>query len=1582
MDIDEKLSQTNTFAGGMDTDTSDMLMKDSQYRLANNLRYITNSDENTGELHMIDGAKFLNKLESDNIQILATATIRNYGVIIWKNLVSPSQDCKYNWGVDYIKDTETTPVRVFEYGGNKQEDVIGDRPSIVCRWEDDDNIKIYIADGIHELMMVQLNDDYRNDPTGNPDEYKNSSLDKIQAHSNMLLTTPLFCGFVEGNLTAGLVQYAYMLYKKHGKWTNMSPITKLIPLPKNPDKIGKNIEGAKVGKETSCGIKLKINIEDNENFFDRILLYRIHYVKAGQTPTIELVVDKQFDRTNKTIIVQDTGQQALDSLTLEEFNNLSGLRLIPKVIESKNDYLFAANIKDNGYVDILKMNDGSSFDARSFQYKINSNTLELYDYNSKEQETTITNTSDCWNNNNDVNHFYDNQKACYTKKFTDGDVQYYGGTGKYIDWKFIITEVDGDTCRYTTSDQYYDQIGTRYNIQSLKQANGLNDNLRSYYIDSDGSLIQTQDFNKCDIGISNDSNSALSYANPIVAYSLKSLRRGEVYRYGIVFYDKSNNASPVQWIADIRVPDLFIKGFQTFVSHARIQSDKTNQTIDLGVRPVGIQFVIKQFPKDAAAYEIVRCNRTEHDIASLTQGVVSRPIKRINGDNDTTTEYPYTPSGLLTTNKLVVSKRDEFSGHEDGVSHEGGSQADNIENSSVFQFISPEVLYLKDTIKTQLEDKVLQLEGLTYIYGRCAGIRTQEFLNRVHSEYGESAGIYQEQKPDQGVKIKHIIKPSVSNLNIGFGVNNKISDAKDIDAYRTTVNILTEDLTKEFYKAQPSESNPYIDLPHEWYSTNAPSCIVPTEDRITAWPYFHNFGTDTGVKTYDHDSTYKVRFDAYAYIKLYEQCPNVLLSMPINDQGGKYFVMEDDKIVQVYSSAYYPQSHFECKINDINMASDLNWDDGVTDVENDGKSAITSKYIDKEDTIGIYRFNNWVSWNRYGDSQHDKMLGFKRSGYASIDREALVEKVIMGPGGRCLLLNTDYNRCLTDTIGSTNTTIVDYNNYPSVKDIKADKNKEGVQAELQYSGNTIYAESALGTYLCNIKHNVFPYGGSSYTDRQLSNYYSYGDYHIIGKTSQQQISVFDGDCFIEPLEYTSMHKWYSKTKSLIYAPTFSIMYSIPVETNINLALSDGFEFSRNYKQNNVTNLQSEPANVNGLLIQEDPEYSYNSVYSQNPTSKVFAADSENLYESSIDNFDYRIFYSQRKDNNERRDNWLVFMPANFLDVDTRYGSITQLKKFHNNLLFWQEEASGLLSVDERVQISDDSNLPLILGTGGVLSRYDYFSSKNGMAPDEYADSQSDGMLIWYDRYKNELCAYSGDGTNVSILSKAKFVQNFFNKNKKFNTEGCLISYDKRFNEFIINVIGGADKQNGSLVYSELMQTFIGLYTIRPYFDFEFKDRLLFVDKYNNVSEWNNGNGQQALGLDDPHLENITDEYKLRIDANYLYPFVEYTVNKNPQMVKVFDQAEMGGRFYGGDDLSRLGISFRTPLKQYGYINGDKITNREYSFRYTVPRNSLNSVPAWGKRLRGKTMQVELTSSSNSTDFSLQYVTTKFRLSWS
>jgi hypothetical protein len=42
---------------------------------------------------------------------------------------------------------------------------------------------------------------------------------------------------------------------------------------------------------------------------------------------------------------------------------------------------------------------------------------------------------------------------------------------------------------------------------------------------------------------------------------LLSLRRGETYRFGIIFTDKKGVSSTVKWITDITVPDIHIDGF-------------------------------------------------------------------------------------------------------------------------------------------------------------------------------------------------------------------------------------------------------------------------------------------------------------------------------------------------------------------------------------------------------------------------------------------------------------------------------------------------------------------------------------------------------------------------------------------------------------------------------------------------------------------------------------------------------------------------------------------------------------------------------------------------------------------------------------------------------------------------------------------------------------------------------------------------------------------------------------------------------------------------------------------------------------
>nr|DAP33081.1 MAG TPA: hypothetical protein [Caudoviricetes sp.] len=48
------------------------------------------------------------------------------------------------------------------------------------------------------------------------------------------------------------------------------------------------------------------------------------------------------------------------------------------------------------------------------------------------------------------------------------------------------------------------------------------------------------------------------------------------------------------------------------------------------------------------------------------------------------------------------------------------------------------------------------------------------------------------------------------------------------------------------------------------------------------------------------------------------------------------------------------------------------------------------------------------------------------------------------------------------------------------------------------------------------------------------------------------------------------------------------------------------------------------------------------------------------------------------------------------------------------LVFWQQFATGILSVNDRSLVNDNNGSELILGSGGVLSRYDYLDTESGM----------------------------------------------------------------------------------------------------------------------------------------------------------------------------------------------------------------------------------------------------------------------------
>ena len=152
MDINNN-QQINTFVKGMNTDTSDALLSSDQYRYAENLRLVTNTEENTGELRLIEGDRFLCKFDGE---ILYLTSIREYIIVILREdnqwCVKVTTQGKYgdeDWETIFGPCTKPIWTETVALCG-------------VTRWESEKNVKLYLTDntGEHNIMIFNVDRDH------------------------------------------------------------------------------------------------------------------------------------------------------------------------------------------------------------------------------------------------------------------------------------------------------------------------------------------------------------------------------------------------------------------------------------------------------------------------------------------------------------------------------------------------------------------------------------------------------------------------------------------------------------------------------------------------------------------------------------------------------------------------------------------------------------------------------------------------------------------------------------------------------------------------------------------------------------------------------------------------------------------------------------------------------------------------------------------------------------------------------------------------------------------------------------------------------------------------------------------------------------------------------------------------------------------------------------------------------------------------------------------------------------------------------------------------------------------------------
>lgn len=1545
MDTNQNL-HINTFVEGMNTDTAFDSIKSTQYLFGLNIRSTAietdmqtneNSFEKKGLLSPIYTNKYdfhvpdptnvntynkfnVNSANGDYFYKIINSSDIN--VLLFKE----SKDlCIYKLIKQSLQNTVTvTPQLLFKIEGYFPDNndntfsPINYNMSTLLHYEQDNVVILYIADGKHKTISINIEDSEYLNKLKDEDGY--IDIDYIMQNNYFPNKKMEIVKTISGQLKTSQVQYTYRLYKKHCSCSTLAPLTNKIQII---DNYRNKEEGNAEDTTTSIGLRLHIPSQTAIQF-DKVQIYRLQYIKANDNAKVQLIYDGDY---SDNFYFNDIGKKSLQDLTIEEFSSLSGLQIIPSVIEQNQNYLFAANIKDETIIQLDEDLDFKSYqfgisydvivnDPRKYISYIENDSVQSQLFLSGNKKQILQNLQnkfsqkDYINPYSDINGVYDKNTLIstsngYIRQCIDWE-GYYGGSGINISWRIVVNKTPyNETGKPTLSSiqQYIKQTvqydstkpkGSKYTI-SYSFENKLFTNSEN----------QQEAYNILhywkDQGIDVPDPGMID-CNNIYASSLsRSLKRDEVYRYGIVLFDKYGSRSNVQWIADIRTPN----------------TDICSLTDDLYANTIGVEFTLSAefkenlVKKGIVSYEIVRCEKPDEYTKNVMQVVLSRPVRQNTVKGNKT---PYYPTGFITSQPqcIVQTARNQDSYWPKEMTNAESTKSAS-EGSFIFQIHSPYInIYRKNALQ-KIKSLNCKLKPIRYVYGDLYQINNQ--LNYTYSEVEDL--FYKE-----------------DYRNATLGANNKYSPGsispvfQDVRTFGVIGATSYDFVSFKFGDFIYIDRGRFIDK-----KINKSSKVIKIDySKSTNTVYDYKF---TGIKGefIESNKSYTITYDSVVCNKL--------------DLTKSYI------------------------IQNVSDVRNLNWEDGFTNHQYDGNTikTATKKYKTYISTIGTNEYLNWVcsskydipigTDNEYGwtDGHWTEVCEFTNTGNHDSKvkhwERAWEAYGPIGPGPQCLLINVkvDSNDALNKLLS--HKLNQDYINNKVINS----------------SSQNIYT---LGTLLCNIQHEASQFSGLTSEDKKYDVYYGFGNTYDISKNCE----IFDGDTYVQKCELVGSFKAYDFNDDKDSLPSMQTIFYIPMETSINTC----FDYGMNYRNTNNANLQLEPGTITGITSQDRPLNQYNAIYSDNNTSNnIYNIDSDK--KDKVKQFKQRIFYSQLKTNGENIDNWQIFKASNFIDVDTRYGDITDLLTIKDTLYFWQTYAFGKLSVNERSLVTDNNNNTVQLGQGGVLQRADYISTQFGMSPKDMCKMYANNTLLWLDRYNK--CIACSQNNRVFNYSEDKNVQNLLNKCFDWNTkEVPSLTYDQIHEELQFSPIecDEFDVAYAALIFNLKYNIATSIYSLPK----SKCQRTLQFEK-------------DVVCFDEDNTKTYLQSFSNDKNGNIAKPLcIKFAINANPSNTKVFDNQQIvfasynekyteSGFFSGKNyqfftDLYNTSFGIETVFPQ--------ITNREGNINYPIPRAKFNNLSQsdiynkyYGQRMRGKWMIETITDNKPTKNSSISHIITKFRQSY-
>jgi len=470
------------------------------------------------------------------------------------------------------------------------------------RYENASTQKIYWTDYNNIFRTINIADPNLNTfPVSNVDIYP-----------DVKYTQPILESVAGGGqLNSGKYQIAYKLITSDGKETLVSPPSNMIHIVTSSeyDSVPKYV-GEPIKINTGKSININIDTTNYLNVFEKIEILALYYENDTATPTA-VSVEIQSIVTNTINVIYTGAEGTIFDIELFTFASKNFAFKTFKSVTQKDNYLIGANIKSST-IDVQDLLGGQSFSALTRRYNGAGTPVPPF--------TPIGNPT------NDLNNAFNqefNQDKHWDPTWHTAAKQYkyqsngttLGGEGANISYSFHLEPITVDV---ETQPRYHNIGG---NIKYGYDSHDLNDGYGTY-----------------------PNPSFANNASPHISGLLRGYKRGETYRFGIVFYTLKGEATYVEYIGDIKFPDISEKdGIANISGNYFPLSTLPNEfpsgsfagTIATGFS-LGIKFTLNlptNLLSNITGYQIVRVPRINADKRRLASGIINPLGYRITGNS-------------------------------------------------------------------------------------------------------------------------------------------------------------------------------------------------------------------------------------------------------------------------------------------------------------------------------------------------------------------------------------------------------------------------------------------------------------------------------------------------------------------------------------------------------------------------------------------------------------------------------------------------------------------------------------------------------------------------------------------------------------------------------------------------------------------------------------------------------------------------------------------------------------------------------------------------------------------------------------